>query len=56
MSKTVRTDRTFVLSRGPFAIALVSARSVGVKMRAQNMDSAFEVAEDYLQGRHLDQR
>jgi hypothetical protein len=56
MSKTVSTDRAFVLSRAPFAIALVSARSVGVTIRAQNMDAAFEVAENYLQGRHLDHR
>jgi hypothetical protein len=35
-----------------FATALVSAGSIGVTIRAENMGSAFEVAEDYLQERH----
>jgi hypothetical protein len=35
-----------------FATALVSAGSVGVTVHAENMGSAFEVAEDYVQARH----
>jgi len=32
-----------------FATALVSAHSVGVTIRAENIGRAFELAEDYLQ-------
>ena len=35
-----------------FATALVGAHSVGVTIRAQNIATAFEVAEHYLQERH----
>jgi hypothetical protein len=35
-----------------FVTALVSAHSVGVTVRAENIGTAFEVAEDYLQERH----
>ena len=35
-----------------FAIALVSAHSVGVTMRAENIAMAFAGAKDYLQRRH----
>jgi hypothetical protein len=35
-----------------FATALVSGRSVGVTIRAENIGTAFEVAEAYLQERH----
>lgn len=35
-----------------FATALVGAHSVGVTLRAQNIATAFEVAEHYLQERH----
>jgi len=35
-----------------FAIALVGAQSVGVAIRAENIDMAFEVAEQYLQEHH----
>jgi hypothetical protein len=35
-----------------FVTALVSTHSVGVTVRAENMGTAFEVAEDYLQERH----
>jgi hypothetical protein len=34
-----------------FATALVSAHSVGVTIRAENIGRAFELAEDYLQER-----
>jgi hypothetical protein len=35
-----------------FATALVSAHSVGVTIRADNIGTAFELAEDYLQERN----
>jgi hypothetical protein len=35
-----------------FATALVSAHSIGVTINAENIGTAFEVAEDYLQERH----
>jgi hypothetical protein len=35
-----------------FATALVSALSVGVTIRAENIGRAFELAEDYLQERN----
>ena len=35
-----------------FATALVSAHSVGVTIRAENIGTAFELAEDYLQERN----
>ena len=35
-----------------FATALVSAHSVGVTIRAENIGRAFELAEDYLQERN----
>jgi hypothetical protein len=35
-----------------FATALVSAHSVGVTIRAENIGAAFEVAEDHLQENH----
>jgi hypothetical protein len=35
-----------------FATALVGAHSVGVTIRAQNIATAFEVAENYLQKRN----
>ena len=35
-----------------FATALVSAHSVGVTIHAENIGSAFELAEDYLQERN----
>ena len=35
-----------------FATALVSAHSVGVTIRAENIGKAFELAEDYLQQRN----
>jgi hypothetical protein len=35
-----------------FATALVSAHSVGVTIRAENIGKAFELAEDYLQERN----
>ena len=35
-----------------FATALVSAHSVGVTIRAENIGTAFKLAEDYLQKRN----
>jgi hypothetical protein len=35
-----------------FATALVSAHSIGVTINAENIGTAFEVAEDYLQELH----
>jgi hypothetical protein len=35
-----------------FATAIVSAHSVGVTIRAENIGTAFELAEDYLQERN----
>jgi hypothetical protein len=35
-----------------FATALVGAQSVGLTLRAQNIATAFEVAEHFLQERH----
>ena len=35
-----------------FATALVGAHSVGVTIQAQNIATAFEVAQGYLQERH----
>ena len=35
-----------------FATALVSAHIIGVTINAENIGTAFEVAEDYLQERH----
>jgi hypothetical protein len=35
-----------------FATALVSAHSVGVTIRAENIGKAFELAKDYLQERN----
>ena len=35
-----------------FATALVSAHIVGVTIRAENIGTAFELAEDYLQERN----
>ena len=35
-----------------FATALVSVHSVGVTIRAENIGTAFKVAEDYLQERY----
>jgi len=35
-----------------FATALVSAQSVGVTIQADNIGTAFELAEDYLQERY----
>jgi hypothetical protein len=35
-----------------FATALVGAHRVGVTIRARNIATAFEVAEQYLQDRH----
>ena len=35
-----------------FATALVSAHSIGVTIRAENIGRAFEIAEDYLQERN----
>ena len=35
-----------------FATVLVSAHSVGVTIRAENIGRAFELAEDYLQERN----
>jgi hypothetical protein len=35
-----------------FATALVSAHSIGVTIRADNIGTAFELAEDYLQERN----
>ena len=35
-----------------FATALVGAHSVGVTIRAQNIATAFEIAENYLQERN----
>ena len=35
-----------------FATALVSAHSIGVTIRAENIGRAFELAEDYLQERN----
>lgn len=35
-----------------FVTALVSAQSVGVTIQADNIGTAFELAEDYLQERH----
>jgi hypothetical protein len=35
-----------------FATALVSAHSIGVTISAENIGTAFKVAEDYLQKRH----
>ena len=35
-----------------FATALVGAHSVGVTIRAENIGTAFKLAEDYLQKRN----
>jgi hypothetical protein len=35
-----------------FATAFVGAQSVGVTIQADNIGTAFELAEDYLQERH----
>jgi len=35
-----------------FVTALVSAQSVGVTIQADNIATAFDLAEDYLQERH----
>jgi hypothetical protein len=35
-----------------FATGLVSAHSIGVTIRADNIGTAFELAEDYLQERN----
>ena len=35
-----------------FVTALVSAHSVGVTIQADNIGTAFDLAEDYLQERH----
>jgi hypothetical protein len=35
-----------------FATALVGAHSIGVTIRAENIGTAFEVAEDYLRKNH----
>jgi hypothetical protein len=35
-----------------FATALVSGHNVGVTIRAENIGTAFELAEDYLQERN----
>jgi hypothetical protein len=35
-----------------FATALVSAHSIGVTICAENIERAFELAEDYLQERN----
>jgi hypothetical protein len=35
-----------------FATALVSAHSVGVTIHAENIGTAFKIAEDYLQERN----
>ena len=35
-----------------FATAFVSAHSIGVTIRAENIGRAFELAEDYLQERN----
>jgi hypothetical protein len=35
-----------------FVTALISAQSVGVTIQADNIGTAFDLAEDYLQKRH----
>jgi hypothetical protein len=55
---TAGSTRVWEVQREPtmtntyFATALVSAHSVGVTIRAENIGVAFEVAEDYLQENH----
>jgi hypothetical protein len=43
---------TPVMTNTYFATAIVSAHSVGVTIRAENIGRAFELAEDYLQERN----
>jgi hypothetical protein len=41
-------QREPTMTNSYFATALVSAHSVGVTIRAENIGKAFELAEDYL--------
>lgn len=46
------TRRTASMINAYFATAFVGAQSVGVTIQADNIGTAFELAEDYLQERH----